>query len=122
MYHAGIDFAVPAGVDVFVSHDGLVATTGSDPNFGNYVVSAGNRLCSGHWLWGVSAANSHFHNPRVSALSTATAEPADCFLCCCTPTGDQWICWHDPVCPHNFCLEAPRQQCHGRISAGQDHY
>lgn len=38
-YHAGIDFAVPADINIFVSHDGFIATAGNDPSLGNYVVS-----------------------------------------------------------------------------------
>lgn len=37
-YHAGIDFAVPVGVDVRVAHDGVIASAGTDPSLGAYVV------------------------------------------------------------------------------------
>jgi hypothetical protein len=43
MYHAGIDFAVTAGADVFVSHDGTVAA-GTDSSLGDYVVGANDVL------------------------------------------------------------------------------
>jgi len=36
--HQGIDFAAPEGTEVFAAADGVVAATGFDPVYGNYII------------------------------------------------------------------------------------